>query len=348
MRFAFDGEIGPLINVNNSVPQGLPISPIMFLIYIHHIFEPLRRWLNVTALSYADDIGIITGSTNPITNCNRLRKVLKVLNETADQSQIKFDEDKMEFMHFHNRRQPMTEKLIHTFNAEEGLKTIEVPPQEQIKWLGIWLDRKLTFKKHVEVRAAAAARAFHSIRRLSNTTKGLSFQAIRQLYIACVEAVGAYGVPLWWSHNHSRIKVFEKLQNSALRTILGQFRTASIGPIEIEAVIPPIRVQFEKIAKFYGIQVLQLQPNHPVRELLIAPRRLQSSPAGIRIKKIEKRGGFTQLEMIMRSIGYYEGYYKLESFKFQKDLPWKPTIDQLPDVTVRISEKSKEKNTLIG
>ena len=97
--------------------------------------------------------------------------------------------------------------------------------------------------------------------------------------------------------------------------------------MEIEAAIPPIRVQFEKIAKFYEIRVLQLQPNHPVRELLIAPRRLQSSPADIRIKKIEKRGCFTQLEMIMQSIGYYEEYYKLESFKFQKDLPWKPTID---------------------
>ena len=69
----------------------------------------------------------------------------------------------------------MTEKLIYIFNAEEGLKTIEVSPQEQIKWLGIWLDRKLTFKKYVEVRAVAAARAFHSIRRLSNTIKGLSF-----------------------------------------------------------------------------------------------------------------------------------------------------------------------------
>jgi hypothetical protein len=58
----------------------------------------------------------------------------------------------------------------------------------------MWLDRKLTFKKHTEIKYAAATRAFHLIYKLSNTSKGLSFQAIRQLYISCVEAIGAYGV----------------------------------------------------------------------------------------------------------------------------------------------------------
>ena len=122
----------------------------------------------------------------------------------------------------------------------------------------MWLDRKLTFKNHTKMKCAAATRAFHLIYRLSNTLKGLSFQAIRQLYISCVEAIGAYRVPCWWNHNYTRIKGFEKLQNSALRTILGQFRTAPIAPIEIEAAIPPIRIQFDKITKFYNVRVLKL------------------------------------------------------------------------------------------
>jgi hypothetical protein len=59
----------------------------------------------------------------------------------------------------------------------------------------MWLDRKLTFKKHTEMKCAAATRAFHLIHRLNNTLKGLSFQAIRQLYISCVKAIGAYEIP---------------------------------------------------------------------------------------------------------------------------------------------------------
>jgi hypothetical protein len=58
----------------------------------------------------------------------------------------------------------------------------------------MWLDRKLTFKKHTGMKCAAATRAFHLIYRLSNTLKDLSFQAIRQLYISYVKAIGAYGI----------------------------------------------------------------------------------------------------------------------------------------------------------
>jgi hypothetical protein len=79
----------------------------------------------------------------------------------------------------------------------------------------MWLNRKLTFKKHTEMKCAAATRAFHSIYRLSNTLKGLSFQAIRQLYISCVEVIEAYGVPCWWNHNYARIKGFYYYSSSS-------------------------------------------------------------------------------------------------------------------------------------
>src|ERR1700722_20188885 len=106
----------------------------------------------------------------------------------------------------------------------------------------MWLDRKLTFKKYTEIKCAAATRAFHSIYKLNNISKGLSFQAIRQLYISCVKVIGAYGILCWWNYNYARIKGFKRLQNSALKTILREFRTAPIASMEIEAVILFIRI----------------------------------------------------------------------------------------------------------
>jgi hypothetical protein len=188
--------------------------------------------------------------------------------KAADEVQIQFDADKLEYIYFHKGRDPIDIGVTLTFTTCEGFKTVDVRPQEQFKWLGMWLDRKLTFKKHTEIKCAAATRAFHLIYRLSNTSKGLSFQAIRQFYISCVEAIGAYGVPCWWNHNYARIKGFEKFQNSALRTILGQFRIVPIVPMEIEAAIPFIRIQFDRITKFYGVRVFKLQLSHPVRALI--------------------------------------------------------------------------------
>jgi hypothetical protein len=61
------------------------------------------------------------------------------------------------------------------------------------------------------MKCAAATRAFHSIHRLNNISKDLSFQAIRQLYILCVKAIDAYQVSYWWNYNYARIKGFERL-----------------------------------------------------------------------------------------------------------------------------------------
>jgi hypothetical protein len=116
--------------------------------------------------------------------------------------------------------------------------------------------------------------------------------------------------------------------------------------MEIEAAIPPIRIQFERITKFYGVRVLKLQPSHPVRALIGPPRQRQE-PTYIETKNLKASKNRTQLENIMRSVGANKGYYKLERFKFARDLPWKPAIDQLPGVSIQISEQAKEKTAKI-
>jgi hypothetical protein len=115
--------------------------------------------------------------------------------KATDEIQIQFDADKSEYIHFHKSRNLINIGVTLTFITCEDFKIVDIRPQEQFKWLGMWLNRKLTFKKHTEIKYAAATRAFHLIYRLNNISKGLSFQAIRQLYISYVKIIGAYGVP---------------------------------------------------------------------------------------------------------------------------------------------------------
>jgi hypothetical protein len=94
--------------------------------------------------------------------------------------------------------------------------------------------------------------------------------------------------------------------------------------MEIETTIPPIRIQFDKITKFYGVRVLKLQPSHLIRALIKPPKQRQE-PTYVKTKnlKASKKASKnrTQLENIIRSIGANKGYYKLERFKFARDLP---------------------------
>ena len=65
-------------------------------------------------------------------------------------------------------------KLIHFYNKciiiKEGLKLgdIEITLKPLVRWLGIFLDSKLTFKQYMEIKISKAKAAFYLIKRLGN------------------------------------------------------------------------------------------------------------------------------------------------------------------------------------
>jgi len=145
-------------------------------------------------MSYIDDIGLVASSESIEKNCKILKEAAIRIFEKGADNLIQFDPEKTELIHFHSKRN-IGENVNICF-SENYL--VEAKPT--VKWLGIWLDSKLNFKEHVEKKVAQATRIFHQIKRLSNTERGLSFQAIRQLYIACITSIADYGVPIWWNN----------------------------------------------------------------------------------------------------------------------------------------------------
>ena len=74
---------------------------------------------------------------------------------------------------------------------------------------------------------------------------------MRQLYIACISSVADYGVPVWWNNQKNMLEKFQKLQNIALRKMLGAFKTFLINIMELEAFISPPKIKFKRICKNY-------------------------------------------------------------------------------------------------
>ena len=95
---------------------------------------------------------------------------------------------KIELIYFHTKR------LIDNNNYLISIKNNQIKPKNLVRWLEIWLDFKLSFKEYVKIKIAAATRTFYQIVRLLNTKRDLSFQAIRQLYIACITLITDYSI----------------------------------------------------------------------------------------------------------------------------------------------------------
>lgn len=321
LRLAFDGQIQDFSPSNTGVPQGSPVSPILFLIYIKDLFKSkAAKWI-----SYVDDISLTVSSTSIQRNARILGKEAKKLYTLASRSNIAFDLEKTELIHWTNSPSAIEETVQLPNNQE-------ITPKQSIKWLGIQFDVSLSFKQHVAIKTAKALKAFHGMARLANIGRGLTPFALRQLYIACVTSIADYGSVIWWRGQSGLVDMLQKLQNQAIRKILGVFRTAPITPIEVESAIPPPEIRLNLSLQNYALRILKLSPNHPIKHTISQILDPQEQP------QQEKTRGPLQLQRIHDSIKDLYDQTRVERISHFFFAPWNKRLPY----KVNISPLSKE------
>ena len=131
---------------NSGVPQGSLVSPILFIIYLSGIFEKIEEQnLEITALSFADDIGFLApGKT--------VKDIQDALTKAGEQAiawgltnNVTFDVDKTEAVLF--TKKTKVRRNLANYNIKIQNHNIKFN-REVTRWLGIWLDAGLSLKEH--------------------------------------------------------------------------------------------------------------------------------------------------------------------------------------------------------
>jgi hypothetical protein len=141
LRLAFNNSIEAFKSILTSIPQGSPISPILFLIYIRDLF----KLVNIRFGSYLDDITLTTTSKSLKQNIKTLEREVKDIFELRNKNAISFDIDKTKLIYFDNSKNKPSLKLPN--------RAI-VLPSKVVKWLGMYYNEKLSFKEHIAYRAS--------------------------------------------------------------------------------------------------------------------------------------------------------------------------------------------------
>src|SRR5436190_3239407 len=193
VKIRLDGETGPLTDIWCGLPQGSPISPILFMLYIAPLF-----WLGTTTkrrFGYADDIGLLAVSTDLQTNCEKLQKDLQEALEWGLSEGITFDPKKSELIHFTRSTRDPHPSVSPQVSA--GTHTVQ-ESTDPLRWLGVFFDRKLRFKQHVSILAAKALTVRNALRSLGKTTRGVPPIFLQWAIVACVLKKGYYAAETWW------------------------------------------------------------------------------------------------------------------------------------------------------
>jgi hypothetical protein len=148
IALAFDGEEEKLKPVETGIPQGSPTSPILFIIYLQPLFTQLEKsGLPIRTPSYMDDVAITTSSKSFQANIRTLESAAAIAFEWAINNAVTFDDAKSELIHFHRQR-TTTDQTSQQLQLPHGTK---VQPKPTLRWLGVWLDSKLSFKEQKQL-----------------------------------------------------------------------------------------------------------------------------------------------------------------------------------------------------
>ncbi|KAJ6561420.1 hypothetical protein DFH09DRAFT_854366, partial [Mycena vulgaris] len=143
-----------------------------------------------------------------------------------------FKDSKTELIHHSPGRADLSGYCV-SFNG------VVIHPSESVKWVGVWIDSKLTGDVHIKARAASAARALNASLALTHAVWGLKPLMIRNLARAVVFPRADYGVSSFFPVPAVALKPLERVNKSIARCITGGYCTASLAALEKEAAILP-------------------------------------------------------------------------------------------------------------
>lgn len=238
-----------------------PVSPLLFMLHTTPLYSTIKA-AGGHVVGFIDDVTVyVHGEAGP--NLRKLSWILTLIHCWADHHHMEIDYgDKLGIMHL-GRRGPETKEGLHL--PLGGIRY----PQQLVKLLGITLDTNMNFKAHFDRALALGDAALGVTRRLAGRQYGVTGEAARSLYMACVLPIIEYGMEVWHHKLTGRmVKKAQRLQNRAARIILGAAKSTPISVLHTEAALAPIELRWTTAIQRKTLrQIYCLNLRNPVAQL---------------------------------------------------------------------------------
>jgi len=164
-RLLYQGSPKVFAPVSVGTPQGSPVSPLLFDIYVSRLHSEIPRGLS---LSYVDDFGLTVSSAHYRRNIQILQKHNARLKARGARLGVGFSVPKTELIHWRTNRD-----RAPIYNAPVHLDGSVFTPRNEVRWQGYWFTPSISTTPHLVKRLAKAQAAFVVVKRLSPPGIGL-------------------------------------------------------------------------------------------------------------------------------------------------------------------------------
>lgn len=147
----------------------------------------------------------------------------------------------------------------------------QIPQKNDVKYLGVHLDKRLTWKKHIQAKRAQLNLKVKNLAWLLGHHSHVSLNNKLLIYKAIIKPVWTYGIQLWGTASNSNIEILQRFQSKTLRMIANAPWYVTNDTIHKDFQISTIREEIGKSSEKY-ISRLDNHPNHLAVNLLDTSR----------------------------------------------------------------------------
>lgn len=239
--------------VNIGIPQGSPLSPILFLFFASPILELFAdsTEANLLAIAYIDDTYLMVVSPSYQRNCEALAHYHEKLMGWALPNGVEFAPHKYALMHFRDpeNRRDYRCQLVPPIPGLEKLK-----PETEMRILGVTVDPDLKWDRHINNIKTKVAQQMKYLKRICKAHGGARLRTMRRLYLSKIRPIISYGCGAWFLDkdmvrgnlpfrlNKTCIEKLESIQYKCLVQISGAMEKTSRAMLQKELCIDSIQV----------------------------------------------------------------------------------------------------------
>lgn len=242
-----ENEISDLSAILAGVPQGSVMGPTLYLLYT----SDLPQTDGVLIGTFADDTAVLSVHKNPTVARNTLQNSINNISTWLNDWRIKANE---------------TKSVQVTFTLNQGtcspitINQTEIPQEDTAKYLGIYLDRRLTWKKHIQTKRKALDIQLNKMKFLIHPRSGLCMENKLLIYKCILKPIWTYGIQLWGTASNSNVDILQRFQSKTIRKISNAPWYITNNQLHRELNIPPIKDEIKNHLAKYKTRIAQ-HPN---------------------------------------------------------------------------------------
>ena len=275
-QLKFNGAKSGRISTPAGVPQGSPLSPLLYMFY-NADFLDVAQQHQATGLGFIDDIVYgVQGNTDK-ENARKIKRILNEVEEWRKKHGVQFETSKYVLVHYTRNRNVETKASVTTNGTT-------IRPSDEAKYLGVIFDQELRFKSHLQHVVKKGTNVAMALFSIAKSTWGAPYMYVRQLFQAVVAPRIDYAAIIWHrpkddgsTASTKQVGKLTTVQRLAMKAILGCYRTTPTAAMEIETGLQPAWIRLQTKTLLATTRMQSLSTRHPIHEWLANALRTRTA-----------------------------------------------------------------------